>query len=92
MTPPLILITNDDGIASKGLRSAAEACDWSGRSVDLRADRSAIGHRPIDVLLTSEGRIFPQGVAINGRTIMGYAVEGTPAQVVQHGMFRQIAD
>lgn len=36
---------------------------------------------------TSEGRIFPQDILINGRVTTGYAVEGTPAQVVQHGLF-----
>ncbi len=36
---------------------------------------------------TSEGRIFRRDVSINGRVIAGYAVEGTPAQVVQHGLF-----
>ncbi len=87
---PLILITNDDGIASKGLRSAAEACDPLGEVLICAptVQQSGTGR---SMPPTSEGRIFPQGVAINGRTITGYAVEGTPAQVVQHGMF-EIAD
>jgi len=88
--PPLILITNDDGFASKGLRSAAEACDPLGEVLICAptVQQSGTGR---SMPPTSEGRIFPQDVAINGRTITGYAIEGTPAQVVQHGLF-EIAD
>ena len=83
---PLILITNDDGIASKGLRSAAEACDPLGEVLICAptVQQSGTGR---SMPPTSEGRIFPQDMVINGRAITGYAVEGTPAQVVQHGMF-----
>ncbi|HTP06846.1 MAG TPA: 5'/3'-nucleotidase SurE [Anaerolineae bacterium] len=86
MTQPLILITNDDGIASKGLRSAAEACDPLGEVLICAptVQQSGTGR---SMPPTSEGRIFAQDVTINGRTITGYAIEGTPAQVVQHGMF-----
>jgi len=86
MTKPLILITNVDGIASIGLRAAAEACDPLGEVLICAptVQQSGTGR---SMPPTSEGRIFPQDVAINGRTITGYAVEGTPAQVVQHGLF-----
>src|SRR5512135_2257225 len=80
---PLILITNDDGIASKGLRSAAEACDPLGEVLICAptVQQSGTGR---SMPPTSEGRIFPQDIAVNGHTLTGYAVEGTPAQVVQH--------
>ena len=85
MTPPLILITNDDGIASIGLRSAAEACDPLGEVLIFAptVQQSGAGRscRP------PKAASFRRIVAINGRTIAGYAVEGTPAQVVQHGLF-----
>src|SRR5512139_88817 len=86
MTNPLILITNDDGIASKGLRSAAEACDPLGEVLICAptVQQSGTGR---SMPPTSEGRIFAQDVVVNERTITGYAVEGTPAQVVQHGLF-----
>jgi 5'-nucleotidase len=82
---PLILITNDDGIASKGLRSAAEACDPLGEVLICAptVQQSGAGR---SMPPTSEGRIFPQDFTINGRPTTGYAVEGTPAQVVQHGL------
>ena len=83
---PLILITNDDGIASKGLRSAAEACDLLGEVLICAptVQQSGTGR---SMPPTSDGRIFPQDIIVNGRAITGYAIEGTPAQVVQHGMF-----
>ena len=87
---PLILITNDDGIASKGLRAAAEACDPLGEVLICAPtiQQSGTGR---SMPPTSEGRIFGRDLTINGRPITGYAVEGTPAQVVQHGLF-EIAD
>ena len=87
---PLILITNDDGIASKGLRCAAEACDLLGEVLICAptVQQSGTGR---SMPPTSEGRIFGRDLVINGRPITGYAVEGTPAQVVQHGLF-EIAD
>ena len=83
---PLILITNDDGIISKGLRFAAEACDPLGEVLICAptVQQSGTGR---SMPPTSEGRIFPQEVNVNGRVLTAYAIEGTPAQVVQHGMF-----
>ena len=87
---PLILITNDDGITSKGLRSAAEACDPLGEVLICAptVQQSGAGR---SMPPTSEGRIFAQPMMINGRAITGYAIEGAPAQVMQHGLF-EIAD
>ncbi len=84
--PALILITNDDGISSKGLHSAAEACDPLGEILICAPamQQSGAGR---SMPPTSEGRIFLQDVNVNGRTLKGYAIEGTPAQVVQHGLF-----
>ncbi len=83
---PLILITNDDGIASKGLRCAAEACDPLGDLLICAplVQQSGTGR---SMPPTSEGRIFPRELTVNGRTMIAYGVDGTPAQVVQHGLF-----
>ena len=83
---PLILITNDDGITSKGLRCAAEACEPLG---DLLICAPAIQQSGAGRSMppTSAGRIFQQEVNLNGRLTAAYAVEGTPAQVVQHSLF-----
>ena len=84
--PPLILITNDDGIASKGLYCAAEACEPLGNLLVCAplVQQSGTGR---SMPSSSEGRIFPQEINVHGRIIAGYGVEGTPAQVVQHGLF-----
>jgi 5'-nucleotidase len=83
---PLILITNDDGIASKGLRCAAEACEPLGELLICAPaiQQSGTGR---SMPPTSEGRIFPQDINVNSRSIAAYAIDGTPAQVVQHGLF-----
>jgi 5'-nucleotidase len=83
---PHILLTNDDGIQSPGLWAAAEALaalgyvhvvaprdQWSG------AGRSLPSH--------SDGLITPQTMLVHGKSWTVYAVGGTPAQAVQHGVF-----
>ena len=87
---PLILITNDDGITSKGLRSAAEACEPLGEVLICAPTEQQSGTGR-SMPATSEGRIFSHHISLNGHTLTGYAIEGTPAQVVQHGLF-EIAD
>jgi 5'-nucleotidase len=80
-----ILLTNDDGIRSPGLWAAAEALEplgyvtvaapaqqWSGAGRSMPAD--------------STGRIHREQVRVNNREWTVYAVEGTPAQVVQHAL------
>ncbi len=83
---PLILITNDDGVSSKGLRCAAEACESLGELL-ICAPAVQMTGTGRSMPSTSEGRIFPQDMTINGRVITAYAIEGSPAQVVQHGLF-----
>ena len=83
---PLILITNDDGITSKGLRFAAEALEPLGELL-IAAPHQQQSGAGRSMLPTSEGRIYRQALAINGHLIAGYGIEGTPAQVVQHGLF-----
>ena len=81
----LILLTNDDGIRSPGLWAAAKALEplgfvvvvaprqqWSGAGRSLPAD--------------SEGRIHQEQVEVNGQRWTVHAVDGTPAQAVQHGL------
>ncbi len=83
---PLILITNDDGITSKGLRIAAEVLEPLGE-VLITAPHQQQSGAGRSMPSTSEGRIYRHDIAINGRPIAGYGIEGTPAQVVQHGLF-----
>jgi 5'-nucleotidase len=87
---PLILFTNDDGINSPGLRAAAEAFVDVGDILIVapRAQQSGTGR---SMPTTSEGRIFEQKMIIAGEEHTVYAVDGTPAQSVQHGVL-ELAD
>lgn len=87
---PLILFTNDDGIASPGLRAAAEAfCDLG--DVLIVAPREQQSGTGRSLPITSEGRIYEQKLTFGGEERTVYAVDGTPAQSVQHGVF-ELAD
>jgi 5'-nucleotidase len=81
----LILVTNDDGIRSPGLRSAVEAVLPLGELIVAapRWQQTAAG-RSLPASFT--GRIYEESIAINGQDILAYAVEGSPAQVVQHAI------
>lgn len=87
---PLILFTNDDGIASPGLWAAVGAFAGLGDLLVVapREQQSGMGR---SMPVYSEGRIYPYE---NGPHIEGckaYAVDGTPAQAVQHGVL-ELAD
>lgn len=83
---PLILITNDDGIQSKGLRAAAAACEPLGELL-IAAPAMQQSGAGRSMPPASEGRIYPEDVVVNGRTIVAYGIEGSPAQVVEHALF-----
>lgn len=83
---PLILITNDDGVDSPGLRAAAEAASAFG-DVLVAAPK---------LPQTAMGRSFPrsegQGIiethlrSLGHSTAQYYAVTGSPAQAVAHAV------
>lgn len=87
---PLILFTNDDGIASPGLHAVAEAFADLGDILIVapREQQSGMGR---SLPGTSEGRIYPQELPTNSYKYKAYAVDGTPAQAVQHGVL-ELAD
>ncbi len=88
MTPspkPIILFTNDDGIRSPGLWAAVEAFRGVGRLLVAapREQQSGMGR---SMPHYSEGRIFPYDLPIDCEDCIAYAVDGTPAQAVQHAV------
>ncbi len=87
---PLVLFTNDDGIASPGLWAAVEAFDDLADLLVVapREQQSGTGR---SLPVTSEGRIYEREMVIKGKTHIVYAVDGTPAQAVQHAVF-ELAD
>lgn len=86
---PLILFTNDDGIESPGLWAAVAAfADVGDRLIVApRQQQSATGR---SLPITSEGRIYPYEVP-DDADYVAWAVDGTPAQAVQHGVL-ELAD
>ena len=82
---PLILLTNDDGIKSPGLWAAAEALSDLGY-VTVVAPREQSSGAGRSMPISSDGKIEEEEVVVNGKTWTVYAVGGTPAQAVQHGI------
>jgi 5'-nucleotidase len=82
---PQILLTNDDGIRSPGLWAAAEALSELG-FVSVAAPREQSSGAGRSMPVTSDGKLQKEQVVVNGKTWTVYAVGGTPAQAVQHGI------
>ncbi len=85
MTKAQILLTNDDGIDSPGLWAAAGALEALGY-VTVAAPREQSSGTGRSMPTTSDGVITPQKIQVNGRNWEAYAVGGTPAQAVLHGV------
>jgi 5'-nucleotidase len=83
---PQILLTNDDGILSPGLWAAAEALEQLGyvHVVAPREQSSGTGRSHPN---TSDGIIHQQQVNVSEREWTVYAVGGTPAQAILHGIY-----
>jgi 5'-nucleotidase len=80
---PIILFTNDDGIQSPGLWAAVRAFQGLGDLLVVapREQQSGMGR---SMPVTSEGRIY--AYETTEPNVTAYAVDGTPAQSVQHGV------
>mgnify|MGYP001030111164 FL=1 len=87
MTRPLILVTNDDGIASPGLAAAAAALDPLGELlIAAPATQQTSMGRSRTQLSPQDGRILPYTVQYGARAWQGFSVQGTPAMVVEHAV------
>jgi 5'-nucleotidase len=80
-----ILLTNDDGIHSPGLWAAAEALSDLGY-VTVAAPRDQSSGMGRSLPLSSDGVIRPEMLRVRGKEWTVYAVGGTPAQAVLHGI------
>ena len=85
MKQPLILFTNDDGIDSPGLWAAVAAFRGCGRLLVAapREQQSGMGR---SMPHYSKGSIFPYSPPADFGDCIAYAVDGTPAQAVQHAV------
>ena len=85
---PIILFTNDDGIRSPGLWAAVNAFQGLGQLL-VAAPREQQSGTGRSMPHHSEGRIFPYQApadSANCQDLDAYAVDGTPAQAVQHAV------
>ena len=84
-----ILLTNDDGIESPGLWAAAEALSELGY-VHVVAPRTQSSGAGRSLPNSSDGKIAPQTLRVHEKDWTVYAVGGTPAQAVLHGVLEII--
>ena len=80
-----ILLTNDDGIKSPGLWAAAEALEELGY-VTIVAPREQSSGMGRSLPKTSDGIIKEERLQVKGQEWSIYAIGGTPAQAVLHGI------
>jgi 5'-nucleotidase len=88
---PLIIITNDDGIHSAGLRAAVDALEPLGELLVVAPDRQWSGagrSMPLSVTSRAELVAYPHAM---GKQIRAYAVDATPAICVVYAMLELIA-
>jgi len=86
MAKPQILLTNDDGIRSPGLWAAAASLSDLG-FVTVTAPREQSSGAGRSLPNTSDGVIQLKQVQVNGQEWNVYAVGGSPAQSVLHGVY-----
>jgi 5'-nucleotidase len=80
-----ILLTNDDGIQSPGLWAAAEALSDLG-FVTVAAPRDQSSGMGRSLPMASDGVIRLEVLRVRGKEWTVYAVGGSPAQAVLHGV------
>ncbi|GAB4543550.1 MAG: 5'/3'-nucleotidase SurE [Anaerolineales bacterium] len=85
-TKPHILLTNDDGIRSPGLWSAARELSRIGY-VTVAAPREQSTGMGRSLPSGSDGIIRKETVQVNGQEWQVYAVGGSPAQAVLHAFY-----
>jgi len=82
---PLILLTNDDGIAARGLLEAAQALLPLGE-VWIVAPEQQWSGASRSILRSVSGRITPYPYTVNGVTLPTYSVDATPTMAVIHAI------
>jgi len=85
LRPPLILFTNDDGIASPGLWATVKAFEGLGQLLVVAPEQQQSGMGR-SMPRSSRGTIRPYEPPYPIANCTAYAADGTPAQTVQHGI------
>lgn len=83
--PPLIMVTNDDGIASPGLRAAAAAVHPLGELLVVAPKRQQTGAGRSLPPTTDPFEPYPIRLS-DGIEITGFTVDTSPAHVVRRGL------
>ena len=83
MDKPVILLTNDDGIASPGLLAAAEALLPLGRLIVAAplTQQTSMGRSQTG---NPDARFEPYSLTVNGIALEAYSLEASPAAVIRH--------
>ncbi len=84
-TRPLILLTNDDGIASPGLQAAVRAVLGLGELLVVApsTQQTAMGR---SFRGRKDAQLEPIVFEVDGHPVRAFHAEGTPATVVRHGL------
>jgi 5'-nucleotidase len=84
--PPLILVTNDDGVHSPGLQAAAEAVAGLGDLLLVAPATQQTAMSRAFVTDARAGAIEPVTLRVDGRDVPGYAISGSPVMAVTHAL------
>jgi 5'-nucleotidase len=82
--PPLILVTNDDGITSPGLQAAVQAALPLGDVLVVAPNRQWSGAGRS--MPWAEGRITPFPMTVDGQSITAYQTDASPALIVLYAV------
>lgn len=84
MAKPLILLTNDDGFYSRGLKAAAEALIDLGDLIIVapREQQTGMGR---SLPFRYDGALYREDFEVKGQPIPAFSILGSPAQAVLHG-------
>ena len=88
---PIIMLTNDDGIASPGIWAAAETLARLGK-VWVVAPREQSTSSGRSNPTTSDGIIQEYSHLVQGKEWSGFAVGGSPAQCVIYGILEVLPE
>jgi 5'-nucleotidase len=84
--PPLILVTNDDGLDSPGLHAAAEAVAGLGELLLVAPATQQTAMSRAFVTDAGAGVVKRVELHIAGRAVSGYAITGSPVMAVTHAV------
>jgi len=82
---PLLLLTNDDGIASPGLLAAVRAV-WDLGEVLVVAPKEQQTGAGRSLPPLSDGKIWPEELFLDDSPVNAFSLHGSPAQAVQYAL------